>query len=82
MKSGKSWKSVEPHEDRSGMIARHGHVGQRGKLGRIADWARYEHEVRRLIKSTAAYVRVRELMVGRGEDGQVQRPGELVGVIS
>ena len=39
-------------------------------------------ELRCLFKSTAGFVRVRELVLGQGEDAQVQGPGELVGVIS
>jgi len=39
-------------------------------------------ELRRLFKSTAGFVRVLELMLGQGEDAQVQGPGERVGVIS
>jgi hypothetical protein len=39
-------------------------------------------ELRRFFKSTAGFVRVLELMLGQGEDAQVQGPGERVGVIS
>ena len=39
-------------------------------------------EPRRLLESTAGFVRVLGLMLGQGEDAQVQGPGELVGVIS
>jgi hypothetical protein len=39
-------------------------------------------ELRRLFESTAGFLRVLELMLGRRADGQVQVPGELVGVIS
>ena len=39
-------------------------------------------ELRRLLESTAGFVRVLGLMLGQGEDAQVQGPGERVGVIS
>jgi len=39
-------------------------------------------EPRCLFKSTAGFVRVLGLMLGQGEDAQVQGPGELDGVIS
>jgi len=39
-------------------------------------------EPRRLLESTAGFVQVLGLMLGQGEDAQVQGPGELVGVIS
>jgi len=40
------------------------------------------NDLRRFFKSTAGFVRVLELMMGQGEDAQVQGPGERVGVIS
>jgi hypothetical protein len=39
-------------------------------------------ELRRRFESTAGFVRVLELMLGQGEDAQIQGPGERVAVIS
>jgi len=39
-------------------------------------------ELRRLFNSTAGFVRLLELIMGQGEDAQLQGPGERVGVIS